>query len=86
MAGAEIPNLSSLTCCRFGQPADCGWVRRKRIHALGVNHGGVREMESTDEGRSVQRVSEPAPDMSARTAARPASSRATGTRGGEQET
>jgi hypothetical protein len=27
--GAEIPNLSSLTCCRFGQPADCGWVRSK---------------------------------------------------------
>ena len=45
-----------------------------------------REMESTDEGRSVQRVSEPTPDMSARTAARPASSRTTGTRGGEQET
>ena len=37
-------------------------------------------------GRSVQRVSEPVPDISARTAARPASSRAMGTRGGEQET
>ena len=47
---------------------------------------GPRDGVSPSAGRSVQRVSEPAPDISARTAARPASSRATGTRGGEQET
>src|SRR6478609_6600017 len=54
-----------------------GGYAAKRIHALGISPGGSERWSFTLAGRSVQRVSEPAPDISARTAARPASSRAT---------
>lgn len=46
----------------------------------------LRGPRAADPTGVLQRVSEPAPDISVRMAARPASSRATGTRGGEQDT